>query len=488
MDAAGKGGARSRAIGSRAPLSRRQVLRGVAALGGGALLSSLLAACGGPGATATSGTSRPAAGGPATPAFNRQASITLWNFGVEETNPLAFARVEAFKKQYPGITLEIVPKADDQKLLTAAAAKQLPDILWLERESTSSWAARGVLQPIDDLIARDKYDTGRFYEAAFSESRYDNKTWGLPQFMPVRALYVNLDMLKEAGADLATLDTGNWEQFTELGRALTRRSGDRVDRWGFANKIQDFLWLYGLANGGTFISPDGKRAGFNDPKIVDALDWGIKNYEAQGGYKSYQALATTFQNDEQFARGQVAMTPYENFMLGIIARVAPGLNFALVPMRKRGGGPNDWISFTGGNIWTIPSGAKDRDAAWEFIKFMSAEETWLLGANATKDVRKKANQPYIPTLTANKMADRQTVERVYESSGAPFDNAVRLLPQLLERSQKIPLTVSPVSKQLSDLLSNEGIKPALSGERSAKEALDRANQRAQQEIDAFKPS
>lgn len=489
-------------------LSRRALLRGALTVSGGAVASALLAACGGgkakPTSThdvAVSGTTTgavssvtagatPASGAAAAPAFTRQASITEWGFGVEETNPLAFARVEAFKKAYPSIKLEIVPKVEDQKILTGAASKQLPDLLWLDRTTLSSWAARGVLKPLDEYVQRDKFDLGRFNASAVSEVKYDNKMYGVPQFMTVRPLYVNTDALKEVGADAAQLDTGNWDKLTDLGAQLTKRSGDKVDRWGFDPKTYTqtgggFLYLWGLGNGGTFLSADGKKASFNDPKIVEALDWSAKTYQAQGGFKSYQAVASTWQNDEQFARGQVAMTLYENWMLGIIARVAPDLNFTVLPVKKRGG--SDPISFTTGSAWAITSSAKDADAAWEFIKFMNDLNTWQIGANAVKEYQKKNGKPYIPTLTGDKAADQMQIEKVYEPIAPKFDSAIKLFPQLLDKSLQSPISASPVSRQLDDDLGNEGTKPALSGEKSAKEALDRANEKAQKDIDTFKP-
>ncbi len=499
--------------GQRA-VSRRGFLRAGALLGGGVVLSGLLAACGSQGGTATTAAgggaqtgggaavnatagasaapvaaavaTTGASGAPAAAAFTREASVTLWNFGVEPTNPFAFARVDAFKQKFPNIKLEIVPKADDQKILTAAASKQLPDILWLGRDAISSWGARGVLAPIDDLIKKNAFDLGQFYDSAVQEVKYDNKTWGIPQFMTVRALYVNTDALGEAGLDVAKLDTGNWEQLTDLGQKLTKRSGERFERWGFDNKVDsDFTWLWGLANGGKFISDDGKKASFNDPKIVEAVDWATKNYAAQGGYQGYKGFATTFQNDEQFARGLVAMTLYENWMLGIIARTVPERNFAVVPIKMRGGA--DTVSFTSGNAWTVPTGAKERDAAFEFVKFMSAEETFLIGANAVKEDNKKNGRPYVPTLTAHKTADQAQIAKVYEPIQPKFDDAVKLFPKILDVSKKVPTSISPVSKQLNDVLKNEGVKPVLSGERGAKDGLDRATQKAQQEIDAFQP-
>lgn len=508
-----------------ATMTRRRLLRGGALLGGGALVGALLAACGG-GGTATvmpmggatgsagasvagsaaagaSGSARPSAsaaataragspaagtptGGTARP-YTKEASIVEWGFGAEETNPLAFTRIEAFRKAYPSIKLELVPKSDDQKILTAAASKSLPDLLWLGRTDLISYAARGIIRPLDDLAQRDGFPLTRLYDAAVDESRYNGKLYGIPQFHTARALYVNLDALKEAGIDQSALNTGDWNQLLDLGGKLVKKTGDRVDRWGFDPKGENFLWLWGLANGGKFISDDNKQVSYNDPKVVEALDWCKKVYDAQGGYKSYLAAKSTWQNDEQFARGQVAMTVYENFVLGITAQTTPNLNFAVLPVRKRNGGANDWTGFTSGNAWAITTGAKDPEAAWAFITYMADLQTWLLGANGVKAYRKQNNRPYTPTLTGDREADRLTNEQVYEPIGTAFDNAVKLFPQILERSVKLPVATSPVSKQLVDTLNDQGVKPALNGDKSARDALDAANRAAQDAINAFQP-
>jgi multiple sugar transport system substrate-binding protein len=421
------------------------------------------------------------------PTFTREASIVEWGFGAEPNNPLAFSRIEGFRKAYPSIKLELVPATDEQKILTAAASKSLPDLLWLGRTDLISYAARGIIRPLDDLMQRDKFPLDRLYPAALEESRYDGKLYGLPQFHTARALYVNLDALKEAGVELGALNTGDWNQLRELGGKLVKRTGDRVERWGFDPKSEDFLWLWGLANGGKFISDDNKKVSYNDPKIVEALDWSKQVYDAQGGYKAYLSAKSTWQNDEQFARGLVAMTMYENFVLGVTAQTVPNLNFAVVPVRKRNGGENDWIGFTGGNAWAITNNAKDVDAAWAFIRYMADLQTWLLGANGVKAFRKQNNRPYTPTLTGDREADRLTIEQVYEPISPAFDNAVKLFPQLLDQSVKLPVATSPVSKQLVDALRDQGAKPALNGDKAAKAALDDANRIAQNAIDAFQP-
>jgi ABC-type glycerol-3-phosphate transport system substrate-binding protein len=170
-------------------------------------------------------------------------------------------------------------------------------------------------------------------------------------------------------------------------------------------------------------------------------------------------------------------------MLGIIGRTVPELNFAVLPIRQRGG--DAMISFTGGPAWSIPTNAKDPEAAWEFIKFMNADETWLQGANADKASREEQGQFYIPSLTGNRHVDQLLIDEVYEPIDPKFDDAVRLFPELLAQSANRPVSKSPVGGQLQDILVQEGVLPALRGEMDAQQALTQADASAQNAIDSF---
>lgn len=450
------------------PLSRRAVLRGSAALGGGALAASL----------APGRVGRRAA---AQDAPKPQGKLLSWGYGTE--NPVAQARIEDFQRAFPDIQLEIVPEFDDAKLLTAVASESVPDLLWLDRLATAGWASREVLTPLADLIERDGYDTGRFYESALAEASYDGQLYGIPGSMDLRVLYANLDALAEIGVDPATIDTANWDRLNELGAQLVKRDGDQIQRWGFDHKIwSGFFYLWGVGNGGSFMNDEGDEVTFDDPKIVEALEWGVKGFDDQGGFQAFEAFKTTFQGDEQFARGQVAMTMYENWMLGITARVAPELPFAVLPVLPRGGG-DGFASFTGGRGWYIPQGAQNPEAAWAFIKHMHTDENWLVAGNAAKAQRKAEGQPYIPSLTGSKTADQAQLERVYEPIEAKFDAAVRLFPEVLAGSPTREITASPGATLLNQALENEGILPALRKQKEPAQALADADEAAQNELD-----
>ena len=465
-------GQRSRMLGRG--LTRRRLLQGSLAAGGA------LAA-----AATTSGrrSTRSAWAAQGTPAsgFTREASITSWGFGTE--NVLAAARVEAFQAAFPNIELEVVPQATNEQILTAAASDTLPDVIWLGRTTTADWAARGVLMPLTEFIERDGYDTSRFYEAALNEASYDGQIYGIPGGMDVSPLYVNLDHLTEAGIDPATIDTSNWDQLNELGQQLVRVNGDVVERWGFDNKLDSgFISLWGPGNGGDFLSDDAQEATFDDAELVDALTWGVATFDLQGGYQLLEAAKTGWPGDEAFAQGLVSMTGYQSWMLGIIASTAPDLNFRVLPIRERGG--EAMTSVTGGNAWYIPEGAGDPEAAWEFIKFLHTDETWLLGARARKEDAQANNRPFIPALTGSQTADRAQIEQLYEPIAAPFDEAVRLFPDLLAASHNREIANSPAAVALEEALQQEGVMPALRKSKEPQEALEDADTAAQDAIDS----
>jgi multiple sugar transport system substrate-binding protein len=418
----------------------------------------------------------------ALPPFTREASITSWGFGVEETNPLAYSRVEAFKAAYPSISIEIVPEFDNQKLLTGVASGNVPDLLWLDRAAIASWAARDVLLPLDDFFGANQITETDFYPAAIAEVKYNDQYFGLPQFMDVRALYVNNQAVSEAGTDPTTIDTGNWEALSELGGKLVQEDGDTIQRWGFDTKIQSgTIYMWGQGNGGSFFDSDGSPT-FNDEKIVDAVTWAVKTNDAQGGFSSYQAVSSTWQGDEQFARQQVAMTVYESWMLGIIGRVAPDLDFTVMPVLPYGGG--DPISSTGGNAWAIPKDAGDVEAAQIFIAFMNRDDTWMLGTQATKEARVQNGQLFIPSLSGKPAVDQAQIDQLYEPIAKPFDDAVKLFPTILQTSQVRPISGSPVGSELNDILT-DAVESALSNEQSAEDAMSDANDKAKDAIDEF---
>ena len=423
-----------------------------------------------------------------TPVSDLAASLSEWGFNATETNPLAFARLQAFQAAYPGVTLEISPESDVQRILTAAVSDTLPDMLWLGREILNSYVSRGqVLRPLDDLVERDGYDMSRFYPSAVKEATADGKLYGIPGGMDVVAMWANTDALAEAGiTDPSQLNTADWDQMTSIGTQLTRKNGDAIDRWGFDSKMQDGqFYTWALANGAQLLGgDDGLQPSFNSAEVADLLTRAKASYDSQGGYQSYEAIRSTWQNDEQFARGQVALTAYQNWLGNINATTTPNLNFTVLPIRPSND-PSGIAAVAGGAAWCITANSKNVDAAWEFIKFMHSDETWMIGARAVRAARDAAGAPYLPSLTGVPAVDQRQIDEIYTPIAPQFDNTVQLFPQILAASTTRALSPSPYAQQLDQILFQTGVLPALRGEKPVQDALDAAQSEAEDAVSGF---
>jgi len=509
--------------GARRTLTRREMLRSAAAVGG-TLMASLLVSCGGSTAAPSADATAPAAGSTAVPAATVSTAATaapaaerattvpattdatavpaaaattapaagngspvtlrVWGYGLDDAR--AQARLEALKKTNPNIEVQAVGgDLNTQQLLTAVASGDPPEVVNVDRVETGSWAGRNAIDPIDDLVTRDKFDLNQFYPFLIDQVKYKNQLYGIPQFVNLDMLYMNLDVLKEAGVDPASVDPGKWDLLTQLAEKLYKKEGDNVVRTGFDTKMQDGrLWLWSWANGVDLISPEGDKANFNDPKVIEALTWAKDTVDKQGGEKARAAFAQAqnfFSAQNPILIGQTAMSIFENWLIGVL-KVNPKANFMTMLPRKRNSA--DPITDATGSAFAIPKGIQGdkREAAWAFIKGMTSSEAWIAGEQATAANNKSKNEPYHPSITGNIQADQEAWTKIYTGIGPGYDQTVKLWPDAL-KAAKFRYS-GPVAAQIADLMKSS-VNDALQGVRSPQEALDDLQKQAQQAIDDF---
>jgi multiple sugar transport system substrate-binding protein len=297
-------------------------------------------------------------------------------------------------------------------------------------------------------------------------------------------MWLDGESLAEAGIDIASVDTANWDQLMANGQALLKADGEEISRWGFDPKTDGFFWMWSWGNGGNLLSEDGQTATFDLQPNIDALQFNLDVYKSQGGFAAYQAFIQTtgFDGvDNFFVQHQVATTLFESWLLGIVAGAAPDHQFTVTPFKGKDG---QVYSITGGNSWAIPKGAKNKEAAWEWISYFSSPAIWLETSQTIKERRDSEGTLYTPALTANQTANQLLLDQVF----APTENesvnqAIQLFPTLLEANRQA--AASPVLKEINDILSNTVIKPALSEEKSPADALKEGQEKAQAALDDF---
>jgi multiple sugar transport system substrate-binding protein len=438
----------------------------LAVLGAAILIAA--AACGGVGSDS------PPEGGGGGESKGDTGSISTMGFGLPDE--VAKSRVDTFKAAYPNVTVNINEGGfDAQQFLSAVASGNPPDLVYMDRDRVGTYAARGAIQPLDDCIAKSKINVADFREAAVKEVTIDGKMYGIPEFYQVRVILINAKAIKSAGVPAADVSTTDWDKLTDVTRKLYRGSGGKVGRIGFDPKLPEFLPMWAKANGADLVAPDG-RPQLDDPKTIEALRYAVSLINLQGGWAQFKAFRDTwdvFGAKNQFVRDQAAAHPWENWYLNVLTDALPNVEITANPFTDRQGNP---VGFVTGSTWAIPKGAKNPDAACNFMKVMTSTETWLKAGKARGDKVAADKAIFTGLFTGNKTADEQIKAQYVKPSGnAGFDTAIQKYYDALDYSFSVP--ASKAGAEIRDA-ATAAVNRVLSGQQDPAAALKQAQSEA----------
>jgi multiple sugar transport system substrate-binding protein len=375
---------------------------------------------------------------------------------------------------------------DDQVFLTRLASGDVPDLVRMPRNALAIYAAKGVLQPVDQCVA----DVKKEYRAgAMRAMTWQGHVYGLPEFTNQVTLIVNSAAFKEAGVSLKDAQTKNLPLLLKTAKKLTKYdSSGNLTRIGFDPKIDSGfgfpLWVKYF--GKDIISKDGLHAQINTPQAVKALNITTAIINAEGGWNKFVAFRNTFDffgAKNPLVQDQLGFWPMESFIYNVFANNSPKAPITARYFQNRKGGP---ITFFSGNGWAIPKGSKNADAACAYMKAVTSVGAWEIAASKRLNARKAANPPQAFTgiYTANALADKKTYEDIYQSFGNPdYDTAVKYLVNAPKYGFELPPT--PAGSKYADAY-NSAVQRVLTGQQSIKAALAQAQSEAQAAINANK--
>ncbi|WP_260478671.1 extracellular solute-binding protein [Kibdelosporangium aridum] len=401
--------------------------------------------------------------------------LTTMGFGLPDEH--ATARVEVFRSQHPDIDLRITEGAfDEQQFLSAVASGEPPDLVYADRIKLGGFAARGAVQPIDDCLRRHRVDLSVFRPAAVRQVTVDGQTYGLPDFATAKLLIINNPAVRAAGIDPARMSATDWPLLAEQARALTALADGRLRRIGFDPKLPDFVPLWAKANGIELISPDGRSANLDDPKVAEALRFTTDLVKAQAPWATFKALKDGFDEfgaGNQYAKDQLAAMPMDSFYINTLATNSPGVDVTVKPFTDRAGN-----AFTelGGQAWAIPKGAAHPEHACDFLVTMTAKDTWVTAAKARRAGLAAKGRPYGGTFTANREADAEIFATVYRPQGNRIiEQGVPVVLSLQEKAFALP--PSPAAPDLVRAWRSAAVR-VLTGEQTVERALADAQREA----------
>ncbi|RPF54273.1 sugar ABC transporter substrate-binding protein [Aquisalibacillus elongatus] len=352
----------------------------------------------------------------------------------------------SYEEEY-GVTVnfEQIPWSNrDQKILTALAANNGPDVFYAIPDQMPQYADEGMLLELDPYL--EDHDMDDFVESSLVSVQWQDKTYGLPILQEAYTLFYNLDVVRDIGEDPDNLPE-TWEEFEEW--AVKAKENDYyATAFSFGGSMNGTLYPYIWQAGGEILTQDDEVK-INDEKSVEAFEYVNKLYE--DGHVPEDSI-TAQEHNEMWDSGQIMASMGSGINLQILQE-KDEIDFGIAPPMKN----EQQQTYGTTGMFVVPSNTENPDAAAEFVKHMTNSENQRKFNSVTK---------YIPT--------RESAKDIFDDQ--PY------LSQLASYTQyALPGVIHPAGRSIMPFIQAE-LQAMLEGEKSPQEAADAAAERIANEI------
>jgi multiple sugar transport system substrate-binding protein len=251
-----------------------------------------------------------------------------------------------------------------QNLQTRIAAGNAPDVFFILDGYVAGFAERGVIDPIDELVANAGIDLASYYNAHINGLKYDDQLWGLPRDGAPVAMFYNADAFDEAGVAYPD-DTWTWDTYLEAAKTLTKRDDDGRAVMLGASRGEWINWVWQA--GGDIFNEDKTACILDQPEAIAGLQFAQDLVITHKVAPSAEDMADQDQLD-MFLAGRLATHFAARGSLGAICESDFRFNAAIAPTGKvRMARTNDGPTA----LW---SGSKNKDAAFQLLAYLCSEE------------------------------------------------------------------------------------------------------------------
>ncbi|MFI9810511.1 extracellular solute-binding protein [Saccharothrix variisporea] len=292
--------------------------------------------------------------------------VTFWDTSGPNESPV-FAKIAQDCATKGGYKVKTETVAFDQALnnyKTAAQGGQGPDVFRAE----VAWVPQlAKLSYVMDLSGTDlAKDTSDFLETPLGSTKYDGKTYGVPQVTDSLALFYNKKKLADAGVE----PPKTWD---EVKAAAAKLGGEKTI---FINNDAYYALPFIYGAGGDLVDADAKKIVVNSAQNVKALETAKGLLDAKAASTALDPANSYNNMQAAFSGGEVAMVingPWSvaDYLKGTAFADKTNLGIAPVPGETAGKGSAP----VGGHDYVIRQGTKAKDSAQKLIACMSSTES-----------------------------------------------------------------------------------------------------------------
>lgn len=271
-----------------------------------------------------------------------------------------------------GVKIDLLsnPYADTKTQIAAgAAAGTMADVVGLDGSWVYDFAKQGSIANMTELMEADGYDDSQLSD----QIKYEGNTYMIPVVNFAYPLFVNTDILEEAGVE--EIPT-TWTEFLDACDKITTNTDKAAYAIplsteapnGIQNQFSSWLW----ASGGNLLQ-DGKPALTDNDKLAQLVDM-VKTMKDKG-YLADGAEAMKEQDMvNEFENGRLAFMVDGISHLTTIKTESPDLNFTFAKMPVM----DDYTDKSGMDVanWGIgiAENCENKEAAMQFVEYLMSPE------------------------------------------------------------------------------------------------------------------
>lgn len=305
-------------------------------------------------------------GGGSSSSGSDSGEVTFWDTSGPNEGPV-FKKIAEDCATKGGYKVKVETQAFDGALnnyKTAAQGGQGPDVF----RSEVAWVPQlAKLSLVEDLSDTDlAKDTSDFVEAALGSTKYEGKTYAVPQVTDSLALLYNKKKLADAGVE----PPKTWD---ELKAAAVKLGGEKTF---FLNNDAYYALPFIYGEGGDLVDASAKKIVVNSAQNVKALETAKGLLDAKAATTALDATNSYSNMQAAFSSGEAAMVingPWAvaDYLKGAAFTDKANLGIAPVPGPSAGKGSAP----VGGHDYVIRKATKAKQSSIKFIQCMASVES-----------------------------------------------------------------------------------------------------------------
>jgi ABC-type glycerol-3-phosphate transport system substrate-binding protein len=267
------------------------------------------------------------------------------------------------------------------KLTTQLAANTPPDATIMRPGQLATLARKGSLVDLSSLVQETGLKREDFVVPIYDSGTYDGKLYAIPGGADYIAMYYSKDVLKAAGLDPEKPPTTFDELIAQSKQILQKDTNGDIQRIGYIPTAGHLInWSYIF--GGKFYDPASQKITANDPANVAFLEKLADYVKLLDVDKltAFNQRPGTFEAGNPFATKQSAFVFDGFWTYEAFDQHAPDIDYAVAFWPTVKGTPEERKNYAiSGWMYSIPTGAKNNDAAWKFIRYAFIDQCAKMG-------------------------------------------------------------------------------------------------------------